>query len=93
MNELEFAEKKFFDGKMIPVLEDENELIKRIMKKGQTDANFFKAQKLIFITPENLDNKKPEVNTVVQYEKKQYLITDVNYEQGIYSIAMEVHKG
>lgn len=92
MNDDEFSDKHFIDGKEMNVIVDGFELLEREKKlKDKTDGLFLK-QKLIYVAAEDF-GPLPRIGRVIKLDKSDYRIIDAIAENGMYSITLEAYKG
>ena len=84
----EFADIHIVDGKEIPVIIDENEIIEREKRMKSNMDGIYVKQKLIYVKAEDF-GALPAIGRAIMLDGKRYLVTDVVDEQGVYSITME----
>lgn len=94
MNFTEFGELHKLNGKECLVIIDENELTereKKIKNSGETNGvkgRLYKKQLLFYIPAERF-GPLPEPGKQLNFDGKEYIITDANNESGIYSVSLE----
>ncbi len=79
MNVDEFADMHTVDGKEIPVLVDDNEIIEREKKK------------LIYVKADDFGSL-PAIGRQIVFDGKRYMVTDSTDEGGVYTITMEANR-
>ncbi|MBO5145016.1 MAG: hypothetical protein J6C19_05715 [Lachnospiraceae bacterium] len=84
----EFGEMHKLNGKERLVIVDENELTEREKRVKDEGNGLFAKQLLFYIAAEDF-GALPSPGKVLNFDGKQYLITDANNEDGIYSISLE----
>ena len=84
MNVDEFADTHTVDGKKIPVLVDDNEIIEREKKmKSNMDGVYVKADDF---------GPLPAIGRQIVFDGKRYMVTDSTDEGGVYAITMEANR-
>ena len=92
MNIDEFAALHTLNGKQIPVLVDNNELIERSKKmKSDMDGVNVKTT-LIFIKARDYGGGLPPVGYAITLDGASYRVTDAMNEDGVYSIHLEANR-
>lgn len=91
MNLEEFADIHIVDGKEIPVLVDDNEIIERQKKMKSNMDGMYVKQKLIYVKASDF-GVLPAIGRQIMFDGKRYLITDSTDEQGMYAITMEANR-
>lgn len=92
MNLDEFSEFHTINGKSMPCLIDNNELIDRERRyKYQHADGIYMKQLLIFVRAEDF-GPIPAIGRVVTFDKKTYTVSDSINEDGIYSLCLEANK-
>ena len=87
----EFADTHNIDGKEMPVLIDDNEVIEREKKMKSNMDGVFVKQKLIYVKADDF-GALPAVGRALMLDGKRYLILDAVDEAGVYSITMEANR-
>lgn len=89
-NNCEFCDFHTIDGEQMHVLFDNIELIKRNEGKGTgAEDGIYTDENLIFV-PVREFGAKPKIGSVLLIDgKKNYRVTDVTAEDGVYSIRLE----
>lgn len=88
MNLDEFADTHIVDGKEIPVIIDENEIIEREKKMKSNMDGVYVKQKLMYVKADDF-GALPAIGRAIMLDGKRYLVIDAVDEQGVYSITME----
>lgn len=88
MNLDEFADTHIVDGKEIPVIIDENEVIEREKRMKSNMDGVYVKQKLIYVKADDF-GALPAIGRAIMLDGKRYLVIDAVDEQGVYSITME----
>lgn len=92
MNIDEFAALHTLNGKQIPVLVDNNELIERSKKmKSDMDGVNVKTT-LIFVKARDYGGGVPPVGYAITLDGASYRVTDAMNEDGVYSIHLEANR-
>ena len=91
MNLDEFADMHTVDGKEIPVLVDDNEIIEREKKMKSNMDGVYVKQKLIYVKAGDF-GALPAIGRQIMFDGGGYLVTDSTDEQGIYAITMEANR-
>lgn len=96
MNIDEFSNYHKVNGKRLIVQVDSNELIDRQQRYQQgattySDGIFLK-EILIYVRSADLDNIAPKVGSIINFDGKDYTVSDVADEMGIYSIELQMNK-
>lgn len=91
MNLEEFADIHIVDGKEIPVLVDDNEIIERQKKMKSNMEGVYVKQKLIYVKASDF-GVLPAIGRQIMFDGKRYLVTDSTDEQGMYAITMEANR-
>lgn len=95
MNLDEFSETHVINGKEMPCLIDNNELIDRERrykyKHSMYADGIYMKQLLIFVRAEDF-GPLPAIGRAITFDKKSYLISDSINEDGIYSLCLEANK-
>ena len=92
MNTEEFAALHTLNGKTIPVLIDNNELIER-SKKAKSDMDGVNAKTtLIFVKARDYGGGVPPVGYAITLDGVSYRVTDAMNEDGVYSIHLEANR-
>ena len=91
MNLDEFAVKHDINGKNIPCVVDNNELIER-SKKAKSDMDGVNVKTtLIFVKARNF-GALPPVGYALRLDGVSYIVTDAMNEDGLYSIHLEANR-
>lgn len=94
MNFEEFGELHKLNGKECLVIIDENELTereKKIKNSGEMNGvkgRLYRKQLLFYIAAENF-GKLPAPGKQLNFDGKEYIITEADDEGGIYSVSLE----
>lgn len=91
MNLDEFADTHIVDGKEIPVIIDENEIIEREKKMKSNMDGVYVKQKLIYVKADDF-GALPAIGRAIMLDGKRYIVIDAVDEQGVYSITMESNR-
>ena len=92
MNMEEFAALHTLNGKTIPVLIDNNELIER-SKKAKSDMDGVNVKTtLIFVKARDYGGGVPPVGYAITLDGVSYRVTDAMNEDGVYSIHLEANR-
>lgn len=95
MNLDEFSEMHVINGKEMPCLVDNNELIdreKRYRYNHSLYADGVYIKQLLIYVKEDDFGPLPAIGRVLAFDKKSYIITDAVNEDGIYSLCLEANK-
>lgn len=92
----EFSDYHTLNGKKLKIQFDSNELIDR-QKRYQYSLSLYSdglhlKSILIYVRSEDLDNIQPPVGSVMNFDGKDYLVSDVADEMGIMSIELHATK-
>ena len=95
LNLEEFAQDHMINGRKIPCVIDNNELLERrsIVKNGEKTAKdgLFLASLLLYAKTEDLHGK-PILGGVMTVDGRQYRVTDATDEMGICSVCLEAKR-
>jgi hypothetical protein len=91
MNLDEFTDTHIVDGKEIPVIIDENEIIEREKKMKSNMDGVYVKQKLIYVKADDF-GALPAIGRAIMLDGKRYIVIDAVDEQGVYSITMESNR-
>lgn len=91
MNVDEFADMHTVDGKEIPVLVDDNEIIEREKKMKSNMDGVYVKQKLIYVKADDF-GPLPVIGRQIVFDGKRYMVTDSTDEGGVYTITMEANR-
>lgn len=95
LNVDEFADIHLINGKEIPCIVDNNELIDREKRyrynRSLYSEGLYIKQLLIYVKAEDF-GALPAIGRVLTFDKKSYIITDAVNEDGIYSLCLEANK-
>lgn len=84
-----FGEMHNLNGKKVLVIVDEFELVEREKRIRDDEMGLHNRQLLFYVSAEDF-GKLPSPGRVLNFDGRQYEITDATDEQGIYSISLEV---
>lgn len=88
-NQKEFIEVHMLNGREIPMIIDNNELIERGKRIQSYEEGIYNKQILIYVKVEDFGTL-PTIGNIIFLDQKQYRITNSINEDGIYSIHLEV---
>ena len=95
LNALEFADLHLINGKYMPCVIDNNELIDRErrykFRKSEYAEGVYLNQKLIFVNSVDF-GPLPAIGRLVMFDGKSYTVADAIDEVGLYSITLEQNK-
>ena len=95
MNLDEFSEKHLINGKEMPCIVDNNELIDRGKRYRYNHSLYgdgvYIKQLLIYVKEEDF-GLLPAIGRILTFDKKSYIVTDAVNEDGIYSLCLEANK-
>ena len=91
MNVDEFADMHTVDGKEIPVLVDDNEIIEREKKMKSNMDGVYVKQKLIYVKADDF-GALPVIGRQIVFDGKRDMVTDSTDEGGVYTITMEANR-
>ena len=91
MNVDEFADMHTVDGKEIPVLVDDNEIIEREKKMKSNMDGVYVKQKLIYVKADDF-GPLPAIGRQIVFDEKRYMVTDSTDEDEVYTITMEANR-
>lgn len=83
-----FGENHRLNGKKTVVIVDENELIDRASQQKDEDRELHNRRLLFYVAGEDF-GKLPIPGKILNFDGRNYLITDAVDESGIYSISLE----
>lgn len=92
LNVDEFSEVHLVNGKSMPVMIDNNELIERKKKEKENMDGIYVGQKLIYVAASNFGTL-PKQGTVLVLDNQTYRVEEAVSEDGIYSITIGANKG
>lgn len=95
MNFDEFGEVHKLNGKKKLVIVDENELTereKRIRNRSEAKGEGLHKKQLLFYIEAEKFGPLPSPGNLLDFDGKEYIITDANDEAGIYSISLEAKR-
>lgn len=92
MNVDEFADMHTVDGKEIPVLVDDNEIIEREKKMKSNMDGVYVKQKLIYVKADDFGSLPAIRSADCHFDGKRYMVTDSTDEGGVYTITMEANR-
>ena len=84
-----FGEIHRINGNEMLIIVDENELTEREKRIRDMEMGLHNRQLLFYVAAEDF-GRLPSPGKLLDFDGKQYIITDAVDEQGIYSISMEV---
>lgn len=89
----EFSAVHNVDGKEMPIVIDEMELIERENKYDKESMGEGSYQKkLLFFVPASVFGRLPKVGRILTLDGKKYEVIDANREDGIFSITIGARK-
>ena len=88
LNFEEFGEYHNLNGQKTPIIIDESELTEREKKMKGVDGELHNRQFLFYVASEDF-GALPSPGRILNFDGKEYLITDAIDESGIYSINLE----
>lgn len=92
LNRLEFAELHTVNGKKIPVLMDENELLERDKARmGTRIDGLYKSRRLIYVAQTDF-GARPAIKASLTLDRVEYRVRDCTAEAGILAIELEAAK-
>ncbi len=91
MNLGEFADIHNVDGKEMPIILDDVEIIEREKKMKSNMDGVFVRQKLMYVKAADF-GPAPAVGRAVTLDGQMHVVLDVSDEQGVYAITMEANK-
>jgi hypothetical protein len=91
MNLEEFSDTHNVDGKEMPVMVDDNEIIEREKKMKSNMDGVYVKQKLIYVKADDF-GALPAVGRGIMFDGKRYIVLEAVDEDGIYSITMEANR-
>lgn len=95
MNEEEFTEKHTVNGREMPCIVDNNEMIdreKRYQYKRSLHGDGIYLKELLIYVREEDFGPLPAVGRTIGFDKKNYIISDAINEDGIYSLCLEANR-
>lgn len=91
MNVDEFAVEHTVNGKRMPVMVDNNELIDRVQGNKSNMNGLFTKTNLIYVKAKDF-GPLPAVGSVLVLDGLAYRITDATNEDGLFSIHLEANR-
>lgn len=91
MNIDEFAVEHTVNGKSMPIIIDNNELIERAKSIKSHMNGIYTKSTLIYVKAKDL-GKLPAVGSLITIDGKPYIVTDATNEDGLYSIHLEANR-
>lgn len=92
MNDDEFAEKHFVNGRKMSAILDTNELEEREKRlKEDMTTGVYKKQILFYVRASDF-GRMPSVGSVLEFDRKRYIVTNAINEDGIYSVEAEANR-
>lgn len=88
----EFADLHKINGKEMPVIVDENELIEREKRMKSNMDGIYARTILIYVRGVDF-GLLPAIRSKVRLDEKEYLVQEAVNEYGVYSITLEMNKG
>lgn len=92
MNTDEFSEMHVVNGKEMPVLIDNNELIERKKKANENMDGIYANQKLLYVAASDF-GPLPKQGSILILDGRTYRVDEAVSESGIYSITIGANKG
>lgn len=92
LNVNEFSEVHLVNGKDMPVMIDNNELIERKKKEKENMDGIYANQKLIYVAASDFGSL-PKQGTVLMMDNRTYRVEEAVSEGGVYSITIGANKG
>lgn len=92
LNVYEFSEVHLVNGKDMPVMIDNNELIERKKKEKENMDGIYANQKLIYVAASDF-GPLPKQGTVLMMDNRTYRVEEAVSEGGVYSITIGANKG
>lgn len=86
----EFADNHTINGRQMPVIVDENELIEREKHMKSNMDGVYVNQIMIYVKGMDF-GMLPAVGSAVKMDGKEYIVQDAVNEYGVYSITMEMN--
>lgn len=91
MNLGEFADTHQIDGKIMPAIFDDVEVIEREKQMKSNMDGVYVRQKLIYVKAADF-GPAPAVGRSLEVDGGRHLILDVSDEQGVYAITIEMNR-
>ncbi len=91
LNPMEFAEIHVVNGKKMPIVIDDNELMKRGKRVQSHMDGVYVKQMLIYANATDF-GPRPPVNSIVSVDKIDFVVADCQNEGGAYAIRLERNK-
>jgi hypothetical protein len=94
LNMDEFAETHTIDGKEMPCIVDNNEMLereKRYRNSKSFSEGIFVKSLLVYVNAVDFGDM-PEVRKMLTFDQKKYIVVDAVNEDGIYSISLEANR-
>lgn len=90
LNADEFAECNIINGKSMPVMVDDNEILERDKSKlmNVTITGIYKERKLIYVSTADI-GAKPAPDSLLNFDGEWFKVSDCTDEAGILCIEME----
>ncbi len=92
MNTDEFSEMHIVNGKEMPVMIDNNELIERKKKANENMDGIYVNQKLLYVSASDFGSL-PKQGSILILDGRTYRVDEAVSEAGIYSITIGANKG
>lgn len=95
MNVDEFGDIHTINGKEMPVIVDNNELVdreKRYRYRNSLYADGVYLKELLIYVKESDFGALPKIGRIITYDGKSYIVSDAINEDGIYSLTLEANK-
>lgn len=92
LNVDEFSEIHIVNGKSMPVMVDNNELIEREKRAKENMDGIYTRQNLIYVSAADF-GPLPKQGTVLTLDNLTYRVVEAVSEEGIYAITIGANKG
>lgn len=92
LNVDEFSELHIVNGKSMPVMVDNNELIEREKRAKENMDGIYTRQNLIYVSASDYGSL-PKQGTVLTLDNLTYRVVEAVSEDGIYAITIGANKG
>lgn len=90
-NSFEFAKEHEVQGKTVPVIMDNDELLKLELIKSESSDGIFTGKIMFFVQESELDFE-PFVEQYITFDGQSYKVTDTKHDDGIYTIVIEANR-
>lgn len=91
LNESEFADEHIVDGKKIPIIIDNNEMLEREKRYKALDEGVAQKQVLFYVSALKF-GRLPAIGRLLELDGKTYKVVDAIREGAMYSISLEANK-